>query len=86
MARAFINHPVSDYDKWRPYYDADKARRAAAGITDIAVLRDADDPNSVWIVGEASADKVDALLSDPELAKVMQEAGVTAPPQYWVTP
>ncbi len=40
MARAFINHPVSDYDKWRPYYDADKARRAAAGITDIAVLRE----------------------------------------------
>jgi hypothetical protein len=84
MARAFINHPVADYDKWRPFYDADKERRAGLGITDIAVLRDADDPNSVWIVGEADADNVEALLSDPDLAKVMQEAGVTAPPKFWV--
>ena len=59
-------------------------RRAALGITDIAVLRDADDPNSVWIVGEADSDNVEALLSDPDLAKVMQEAGVTGPPKFWV--
>ncbi len=59
-------------------------RHAGLGITDIAVLRDADDPNSVWIVGEADTDNVEALLSDPDLAKVMQEAGVTAPPTFWV--
>jgi hypothetical protein len=54
------------------------------GITDVAVLRDADDLNSIWIVGDAEADNVEALLSDPDLAKVMQEAGVTAPPKFWV--
>jgi hypothetical protein len=85
MARVFIHHPVADYDKWRPVYDADASRRAAAGITDVAVLRDADDPNLVWIVGEADAANVEALLSDPELGKLMQEAGVTAPPQFWIT-
>jgi hypothetical protein len=37
MARVFINHPVSDYDKWRPAFDADKDRRVAACLTDIAV-------------------------------------------------
>ncbi len=84
MARVFIAHPVADYDKWRPVYDADKPRRAAAGVTDVAVFRDADDPNSVLIVAEADAASVDALLSDPELGKLMQEAGVTAPPQHWV--
>jgi hypothetical protein len=85
MARVFINHPVADYDKWRPVFDADKARRAASGVTDIAVLRDADDPNSIWIVGESDADKVEALLTDPDLGKVMQDAGVTAPPKWWIS-
>jgi hypothetical protein len=42
MPRVFIAHPVADYDTWRPVYDADKPRRAAAGITDVAVFRDAD--------------------------------------------
>jgi hypothetical protein len=84
MARVFINHPVADYDTWRPHFDADKPRRAAAGVADVAVLRDADDPSSVWIVAEADAAAVEALLSDPELAKLMQEAGVTGPPQHWV--
>lgn len=84
MARVFLNHPVADYDKWRPYFDRDAPRRAAAGLTDVAVLRDADDPNSVWIVGDGDAEKVEEMLQDAELAKVMQEAGVTAPPELFV--
>jgi hypothetical protein len=83
MARVFIHHPVADYDKWRPVFDADKPRRAAAGLMDVAVLRDADDPNSVWIVGDGDGGAVEKMLQDPDLAKVMQEAGVTAPPELW---
>lgn len=84
MARVFINHPVADYDTWRPIFDADKPRRAAAGLIDVAVLRDADNPNSVWIVGEGERAGVEQMLQNPDLAKVMQEAGVTAPPEFWV--
>jgi hypothetical protein len=84
MARVFIHHPVADYDTWRPVYDADAPRRAAAGLTDVAVLRDADDPNLIWIVGDADPAVVEAFLADPELGKKMQEAGVTAPPQVWI--
>ena len=84
MARVFLNHPVADYGKWRPYFDRDAPRRASAGLVDIAVLRDADDPNSVWIVGEGDPAKVEEMLHDAELGKVMQEAGVTAPPQLYV--
>ena len=85
MARVFVNHPVADYDKWRPVFDADKSRRAAFGVTDVAVLRDTDDPDSIWIVAESDAAKLEALLSDPELGKVMQDAGVTAPPTWWAS-
>ena len=83
MARVVINHPVADYDAWRSVYDADAPRRGAAGITNLVVLRDTDDPNSIWLVGDGDPDKVNEMLQDPELAAVMQEAGVTAPPQVF---
>jgi hypothetical protein len=84
MARMFINHPVSDYGKWRPVFDADKPRRAAAGLTDVAVLRDADNPNSVWIVADGEREAAEEMLQTPDLEKLMLEAGVTAPPEFWV--
>jgi hypothetical protein len=85
MAHVFIQHRVADYDAWRPHYDADQPRRAAAGVSDVAVLRDADDPNSVWLVHEADASIVEPMLGDPELAEKMQAAGVVGPPQVWVS-
>jgi hypothetical protein len=85
MARIFINHPGSDYDKWRPAFDADKPRRAAAGLVDVAVLRDVGNPNSIWIVGEGERETAERMFQDPELGKLMEEAGVTAPPEVWVT-
>jgi hypothetical protein len=47
MARAFVTHPVADYDKWRPIFDADRPRLAAAGVT-VAVETY---PDRVGIVG-----------------------------------
>lgn len=84
MARVFINHPVSDYERWRPAFEADKPRRAAVGLVDIAVLRDADNPNSIWVVGDGEREVIEQMFQDPELGKAMEEAGVTAPPQFWV--
>lgn len=84
MARIFITHPVADFEKWRPYFDADKPRRTAAGLTDVAVLRDVDDPGSVWIVFEGEAAVAEAMLKDPELAGLTQQAGVTGPARFWV--
>jgi len=85
MAKMFLHHPVADFDKWRPVFDGDAARRDSAGLTNVRVLRDADDPNSVWLVSDGDPAKLEEMLSDPELGKVMQEAGVTAPPQVFVS-
>jgi hypothetical protein len=54
-------------------------------LVDIAVLREADNPNSVWIVGEGERDAVEQVFQNPDLAKLMKEAGVTAPPEIWVS-
>ncbi len=85
MAHIFIQHDVADYDAWRPTFDADKPNRAAAGATDVAVLRDADNPNSVWMVMEADPAIVEPMMSDPERGAKMQAAGVLGPPQVWVS-
>ena len=83
MAKVFLNHPITDYDTWRPIFDADAPRRDAAGMTNVVVLRDADDPNSIWLVGDGDPDKVNEMMQDPELAAAMQKAGVTGPPQLF---
>ena len=85
MAHIFIQHDVADYDAWRPVFDADKANREAAGVTDVAVLRDADNPNSVWMVAEADASVVEPMMNDPERGAQMQAAGVLGPPRVWVS-
>ena len=84
MAHIIIQHSVADFDAWLPIYEADQPGRAAAGVTDVAVLRDANDPNSVWIVHEGDPAMVEPMMSDPERAAKMQEAGVTSPPTVYV--
>jgi hypothetical protein len=84
MAKIFLQHPVADFDKWRPIFDADGPRRDAAGLTNVRLLRDADDPNSVWIVADGDPAKFEEMMKDPELGQAMQDAGVTAPPQVFI--
>jgi hypothetical protein len=85
MTKMFLHHPVADFDKWRSAFDGDAPRRDAAGLTNVQVLRDADDPNSVWLVADGEASKMEVMLSDPQLRKTMQAAGVTAPPDLFVS-
>jgi hypothetical protein len=84
MAKIFLQHPVADYDKWRTAFDEDAPRRGSAGLSSVRVLRDTDDPSSVWLVADGDRATVEGMLQDPELGKVMQEAGVTGPPQLFV--
>ncbi len=86
MAKLFLTHPIADYDTWRPVFDADAPRRAAAGLTNVVVLRDVDDPSSIWMVGDGDPEKFQEMLQDPELAAAMQQAGVTGPPQLFIAP
>ncbi len=61
------------------------ANRAAGGATDVAVLRDADNPNSIWMVVEADPGIVDAMMTDPDRGQKMQEAGVVSEPRVFVS-
>ncbi|MGZ9221655.1 MAG: putative quinol monooxygenase [Anaerolineales bacterium] len=77
-----VRHTVADYEKWRPFFDGDDARRSAAGASGVnQVYRDADDPNTITIVMEwDNAENARKFLDDPALREVMQQAGVVGMP------
>jgi len=77
-----VRHTVTDYAKWRPFFDRDDARRRAGGATGVNLLyQDADNPNIVTTLMEwNNAESALKFAHDPALAKVMQEAGVVGAP------
>ncbi len=78
---------VGDYAKWRLVFDRHKALRDNAGLTNVRVYRDADNPKELVIWSETSdATKAREALSGPEIRTAMQEAGVVGPPKIHVIP
>lgn len=77
-----VRHTVADYEKWRPFFDADETRRRAAGAKGINQLyRDTDDPNTITLVMEwDNAENARKFVDDPALREVMQKAGVIGMP------
>ncbi len=85
MSQIFLTHKVKDFNAWKPFYDADKPRRQAAGLTELNVYREADDPNTVHILWESNnLDKFNAMVNDPGLAEAMEKAGVISKPSFVV--
>ena len=84
MAKIFLTHSVADYETWRAVFDQDAARRAAYGLTNVSVLRGADNPNQIWLVADGEPDKVNEMMQDPGLASEMERAGVTGPPELFI--
>ncbi len=82
MATIILNHKVTDYNQWKPYYDADIKRRESAGLKEIKVGRKAGDPNTVYMIWEVKdIEGVNSMVGDPELQEVMKKAGVISPPE-----
>lgn len=78
---AIIQHPVSDYDKWRPVFDADAAARQSYGISTLGVGRGIDNTNDIIMYFKLDdTAKANACMNRPELKPLMDSAGVTAPP------
>lgn len=76
-----VQHPVSAYDHWRPYFDNDDSARKAYGLSTVGVGRGIDDSNHIilFLKTEDTA-KAGAFMKRPELKTIMDSAGVTGPP------
>jgi heme-degrading monooxygenase HmoA len=77
MATTFVQHHVADYDAWRTVYDSVADLQTSGGVTDKAVYRGSEDPNSVLVMHRfGSTDQARAFFENPELRAAMQSAGV----------
>jgi hypothetical protein len=76
-----VTQRVRDYDAWRPAFDGHASVRREHGLTNEAVFRGADDPNSILVVMDGpSRDAVLGFIADPSLKAVMETAGVISEP------
>ena len=79
--RVAIQHEVSDYASWKEKFDADAERRAEAGLQLRGLATSADQPNMVHIFfATDNLEPVKNMLDDPEMKKVMDDAGVISEP------
>ena len=77
MAIVIATHKVRDFSTWKPFFDADAARRKEMGIKVISEGRKADDPNQIYFIWEvADLAKFQEESKNPELRAVMEKAGV----------
>src|SRR5258707_14673466 len=82
MPYVLVIHKVQDIARWRPFFEADKPRQQAAGLTVRHVFRDADDPQEVVILFEAAnLGRAREFVGSEGLRKIMEEAGVLGRPE-----
>ena len=81
MPHILIRHKVRDFATWKPVYEDHRPAREAAGLRDLHLWQNADDPTEVVILLEAAdADRAKEFASSPDLKAKMEEAGVVGTP------
>ena len=76
-----IVHSCADFGRWKLAYDADATHRAAAGLTDLVLLRRRDDPNVIGLIfGVSDRGKAAAFIGSDRLRDVMSKAGIMGAP------
>ena len=87
MALGIVQVTVSDFAKWRPVFMKMESMRAAGGITNPRIYRNADSGNDVLVLFDvAEVAKWHEGVRSPELKAAMQEAGVLGPPKTHIIP
>ena len=85
MPTIFVRHRLTDYEAWRPIYDDDVERRNAAGLREVGVYTDPNDPNMVVAIFDAdNTDGFFEMMGSEDLRAKMEEAGVVGEPETWV--
>jgi hypothetical protein len=81
MAHMLIRHKVRDFAKWKAAYDGHRQTRAAAGLKDLHLWHNVDDPKEILLLFEAAdVSKAKAFAVSAELKERMTAAGVIGPP------
>jgi hypothetical protein len=81
MVHMLVRHKVEEFGKWKPIYDEHQEARAAAGLKDLHLWHNIDDPNEIVLLFEISdVEKAKAFVQSPDLKERMAAAGVISTP------
>jgi hypothetical protein len=76
-----IVHASKDFAAWKTAYDADAPHRAAAGLTELVLMRRKDDAKVIGLIfGVADRAKAKAFIESDRLRQAMAEAGIVGAP------
>ena len=79
-----IRYKVADFAKWKPAYDAHASARQSAGLKELHLLRNTENPNEVILLFSAEdAGKAKAFAGSDDLRQAMQKAGVSDKPDVY---
>ena len=71
-----IRHKVADFAKWKPVYDGHLPARQKAGLKEVHLLRNNDNPTEVILLFSAEdLDKAKAFVACDDVHQTMQRAG-----------
>jgi hypothetical protein len=77
MPYVLIRHKVTDFENWKPIYDAHGPARKTGGSKGAPLFRDADNPNATVILFERSdLDRARRFAESQDLRQAMTRAGV----------
>jgi hypothetical protein len=81
MNHVLARHKVENFEKWKAVYDADAEIRREAGLNEVFVLRNVNDPLEVFVLATVDdLSKAHAYSDSPDLIEKMVAAGVTDRP------
>jgi heme-degrading monooxygenase HmoA len=79
-----IRHKVADFAKWKPVYDGHLPGRQKAGLKEVHLLRNNDNPNEVILLFSAEdLEKAKAFAASDDVRQTMQKAGVSDKPDVY---
>ena len=82
MNYVMVHHRVQDFGKWKVLYDAHLPARQQAGVKEVHLWHDADDPNDVTLLFEVSdLPRAKAFTESGDLREAMTKAGVIGKPE-----
>jgi hypothetical protein len=73
---------IEDFDRfWNTFSTKGAEKRRERGCKGSHVFRDPNEADRVWVLFDWDEDGYQAVLSDPEMPAIFQEAGVEGKPQ-----
>ena len=84
MAHVLVRHKVADFAKWKTFHDAHLPARQRAGIAEEYLLRNAQNPNEVFVLFKSSdIKKAQEFAGSDDLRDTMKRAGVIDKPDVY---